>query len=163
MRASRSPWKQEFWKTPCGGLGSARFCLACLQVEAIKGQTLDSLFCSAGQSAFTPLLDSNSMNSRGPYSGLSAQSTGSGSTVSTTRERMHWKSLSSLGSGRSFSNVLYSTYKVTSSETKKHRNTVLRLPYSARRTKRGELNRSRSLRSIPSHKCFWAAAAGPGW
>ena len=25
LRASRSPWKQEFWKTPCGGLGSARF------------------------------------------------------------------------------------------------------------------------------------------
>ena len=24
-RATRSPWKQEFWETPCGGLGSARF------------------------------------------------------------------------------------------------------------------------------------------
>ena len=34
MSASRSPWKQEFRKTPRGGLGSASFRFGCLQVEA---------------------------------------------------------------------------------------------------------------------------------
>ena len=60
LSASRSPWKQKFRKTPRGGPGSARFRLACLQVEANQRPDRGLPFLSSWPICLHPLPASNS-------------------------------------------------------------------------------------------------------